>query len=63
MWVLVYLCVSGIDILYLSIGFWNCSDSAKFFVFNFIIVNSDGHYQNKTAHEYICLFRLISHFN
>ena len=31
------ICLLGISILYLSIGFWNCSDNVVFVVFHFII--------------------------
>ena len=31
------ICVLGISILYLSIGFWNCSDNVFFVIFHFII--------------------------
>ena len=31
------ICVLGISILYLSFGFWNCSDNVIFVIFHFII--------------------------
>ena len=53
-WVVMYLCVRGIDfsIFYdLTIGFWNCSDSVYFSIFF-------SFYNDKTKHFSIS-FRII----